>query len=243
MGRPFSDITIYNPSIHKQGTVEWREETALVNFVSDLYMQNMNGYKPPKTTRITIQPTYHDIWDKSWKTGSIVAIAPYFNSGTFSSLDKEGKYKVVLDLIQTATIQLSDQYHWDKTVFEKAYQKTLDDNFSFRVEYPGKLSRDRKKRGSYVILKTEFITSTYIEIYHCDTLITKKLFEKPNQFWYDYAYYLGSGCKWFDNDRFGVAFGKGKLEMWYSLLEDKVAFYQNGQPVQEVNFGEYFLFN
>lgn len=92
----------------------------------------MNGYKPPKTSRITIQPAYHEIWNRTWRNGSIVSIAPFFSHEEFSSLDKPGKYKYILDLIQTATTQLCDEYQWDKMIFKNAYKKTLDtlQNFS-----------------------------------------------------------------------------------------------------------------
>ncbi|MGB4844306.1 MAG: hypothetical protein WBP16_07565 [Ferruginibacter sp.] len=82
MGAPFSDITLYTPIPYSVGTPEYIEDVSLQNFVSNLYVQNMNGYKPPKTSRITIHPAYHEIWNRTWKTGSIVAIAPFF------SLDK-----------------------------------------------------------------------------------------------------------------------------------------------------------
>jgi hypothetical protein len=66
MGAPFRDITLYTPTPFKVGTHEFIEEVSLINFVSDLYVQNMNGYKPPKTSRITIQPAYYEIWDRTW---------------------------------------------------------------------------------------------------------------------------------------------------------------------------------
>src|SRR4051812_3443242 len=110
MGTPFSDITLYTPSPHEVGTPEYWEETCLQNFVSDLYVQKMNGYKPPKTTRITIQPAFQEAWNRTWKNGSIVDIAPYYNYNEYASLDKKGKYKYILDLIQRATLQLSKEY-------------------------------------------------------------------------------------------------------------------------------------
>jgi len=48
MGTPFSDITLYTPTSNNVGTPEYIEQVSLQNFVSDLYVQNMNGYKPPK---------------------------------------------------------------------------------------------------------------------------------------------------------------------------------------------------
>jgi len=243
MGAPFSDITIYSPTPYTVGTAEYWEETSLINFVSDFYVQNMNGYKPPKTSRITIQPAYHDIWNRTWKNGSIVAIAPFFSHDEFSSLNKSGKYKYILDLIQTATMQLSDEYKWDKEVFETAYKKTLDSNFNFRIEYPSKQSKDRKKSGVFVITKTETITSAYVDININGTTTTKKLFDKKNSWWYDCIYYLARHNKWFDNDRFGVGFGKGKIDIWYSLDKNAVELYDNGQQVTEIDFRKYFLFN
>ena len=120
MGAPFSDIALYTPTPHTVGTTEYWEDTSLKNFVSDLYVQKMYGYKPPKTTRITIQPAYHDIWTRTWKNGSILAIAPFYSHDEYASFDKKGKYKYILDLIQVATLQLSEEYKWDRTVFEKA---------------------------------------------------------------------------------------------------------------------------
>ena len=71
MGAPFSDITLYTQTSNSVGTPEYIEQVSLQNFVSDLYVQNMNGYKPPKTSRITIQTAFHDIWNRTWKNGSM----------------------------------------------------------------------------------------------------------------------------------------------------------------------------
>jgi hypothetical protein len=243
MAAPFSDITIYNQTSYAIGTPEYGEEKSLINFVSDLYVQNMNGYKPPKTSRITIQPAFHNIWNRTWKNGSIVAIAPFFSHDEFCLLDKFGKYKYILDLIQTATTELSDEYQWNKEVFQNAYNKTLESNFKFRIEHPRKKSKDKKKSGVFVIEKSETITSAYVEIDINGSITTVKLFDKKNSWWYDCVYYLARGNKWFDNNRFGIAFGKGKIEMWYSVDKNAVEFYESGQQVTTIDFTKYFLFN
>ena len=144
MGTPFSDITIYAGTSHQVGTTDYNEDTALVNFVSDLYVQKMHGYKPPKTSRITIQPAYHKIWNRTWKNGSIISIATFFNNEDYKLLDRNGKYSYLLELIQTSVLQLSDEYNWDKSVFEKAYKEVLDSNFTFQNIYPPKKSREIK---------------------------------------------------------------------------------------------------
>lgn len=147
MGAPFSDITLYTSIPHRRETPEYWEEVSLKNYISDLYMQKMHGYKPPKTSRITIQPAYNKIWNRTWKTGSIVTIAPYYNYDDYATLDKKGKYRYILDLIQRATIPLSEEYNWDKSVFENAYREVLESGFRFKIEYPAKRSRDKKKTG------------------------------------------------------------------------------------------------
>jgi hypothetical protein len=88
MGAPFSDISLYLPTPHSVGTSEYDEEMSIENFVNDLYVSKMNGYKPPKTSRITLQPAYHKIWNRTWKNGSIVTIAPYYNYENMHRLTK-----------------------------------------------------------------------------------------------------------------------------------------------------------
>ena len=78
MGMPFSDISLYTPIPHKVGTPEYWEVTSLENFVSDLYVRKMNGYKPKGATRITIQPSFHGTWVKPGKIGSIISTASSF---------------------------------------------------------------------------------------------------------------------------------------------------------------------
>ena len=242
MGAPFSDITLYTPTSNTVGTPEYIEEISLQNFVSDLYVQKMNGYKPPKTSRITIQPAFHDTWKRTWKNGSIVAIAPFFSLDTYLSFDKKGKFKYTLDLIQSATLPLSDEYGWDKTVFENAYQQVLESDFVFQINSTSKRSRDKKKEARLIIEKTETITSVYVNI-QTEISITRKLFDKKNLWWYDCVYILARHTKWFDKEKFGISYGKGKIEIWYSLENDEVELFENGNRVTEIDFSKYFMFN
>ena len=222
MGVPFSDITLYTPIPHTVGTPEYIEETSRQNFISDLYVQKMYGYKPPKTSRITIQPAYHDVWNRTWKNGSIVAIAPFYNHEEYASLDKYGKYKYILDLIQIATLQLSDEYQWDRAVFEKAYKEIIESNFEFIIIYPAKMSRDKKKVGQVVIEKTERITTLNL-LFTTGTDVKKvKLFDNRNWFWYDIAYEMAKNSKWLDNDSFGVYSKKSDRFGYYSLHDDVI---------------------
>ncbi len=242
MGARFSDITLYTPTSNSVGTPEHIEQVSLQNFVSDLYVQNMNGYKPPKTTRINIQPAFHGIWNRSWKNGSIVSIAPFFSLDKYSGHDKKGKLKYTLDLIQSATLSLSDEYGWDKTIFENAYQQVLKSEFVFKIESNFKLSRDKKKEARLIIRKTETITAVYVNI-QSESSVIVKLFEKKNHWWHDCVYILARHAKWFDRERFGISYSKGKIEIIYSLEKNEVEFFENGNRVTGINFSKYFMFN
>ena len=222
MGAAFSDITLYTPTPHKNDTSEYWEDTSLENYVSDLYVQKMYGYKPPKTTRITIQPAYHDIWDRTWKYGSIVSIAPFYNYDEYVSLDKKGKYKYILGIIQASTLQLSDEYGWDKKVFEKAYEEVIKSDFQFKVEYLSKMSRDRKKSGQVVIEKTQKVTTLYLLIINGECSKKIKLFENRNWFFYDVAYEIAKNSKWLDNNTFGVYSKKTGRYGYYSLIDQVI---------------------
>jgi hypothetical protein len=242
MGATFTDITLYTPTPHAVGTPEYIEEASLQNFVSDLYVQKMYGYKPPKTTRITIQPAYHDIWNRTGKNGSIITIAPFYSHEKYASLDRQEKYKYILDLIQNATLQLSDKYHWDKTVFEKAYKEIIDNNFKFEINYPTKLSKDKKKSANLSIEKTEILTSVYVTIEANGSVIKTKLFDKENVGWYDCVYFLARHSKWLDTNKFGINYAKGKIKIWYSMEDNEVEFFENGIKVTEIDFKKYFIF-
>lgn len=222
MGAPFSDITLYAPTLHAVGTPEYWDETSLNNFICDLYVQKMNGYKPPKTSRITIQPGFHGIWDRTWKTGSIVAIAPFYNYEIYTSLDRKGKYKYILDIVQASTLQLSEEYHWDRTVFEKAYNDIIESNFEFTILYPKKMSRDKQKFGQVIIEKTEKVTTLYLAFNFSGKIKKVKLFDKKNWFWYDTAYEMAKNSRWLDNNTFGVSSKKNDKFGYYSLVDDVI---------------------
>lgn len=162
MSTPFSDITIYAPTKYAAGTSEWREEASLHNYICDLYCTKMNGYKPPGVTRITIQPAYHKEWERSWKMGSLVSIAPEFDYPHYLTLDKQSKYQYILDLVQGAVLQLCEEYKWDRNVFEQAYQQIIDNEFVYRLSYPSKMSRDKKKVAHIYVEKTETVTSAFM---------------------------------------------------------------------------------
>jgi len=240
MPAPFCDITLYLNTGTRAGTDEYREETRVVNYISDLYCQCMAGYKPPGCSRVTIQPYYHKIRKRTWKTGSIIAIAPAFEPGKFEELDKTGKFHYLLEIIQQCMLLLSKEYHWDVSVFEKAHALVLEKNFIFNFAYPPTLSKSRKMSAFVSIEKTGRVTTLYANINTGDSKIKVILYEKANSFWYDCSYILTRHTKWFDSERFGIHYPKGKISVWYSLTDKVVCTFQDDLPVEKIDFRRSF---
>jgi hypothetical protein len=242
MSTPFSDITLYAETRYGNDTPEYWEETSLQNYISDLYISKMHGYKPPQTTRVSIIPAYHKIWNRTWTHGSLKLIAPEFNYEKYLSLDKRGKYQYVLDIIHTSMIQLSEEYNWDMHVFEKAHREVLQSDFQFRIDYPLKTSRDKKHSARLYIEKTEVLTSLYAEFSIGESFKTAKFFDKRNWFWYDSIYRLVKTNKWFDNDRFGIYHKPLNWMVWYSLKDEKITFERENVQYDQMNIDDLFRF-
>lgn len=105
------------------------------------------------------------------------------------------------------------------------------------------MSRDKKKVAKLIIEKTETLTSLYLDITIKGVVAPKiKLFDKKNTWWYDCTYILLRHNKWLDIDRFGISY-KGVIEIWYSIEENEITFYENKSRVTEIDFKKFFLFN
>lgn len=242
MGANFSDITLYCPTAYSVGTREYYEEKALQNYISDLYIICMRGYKPPNTTRVCIQPSFYNIWDKSWKNGSIISTAVYFDYDLYSRLKVQEKYRHILDTIHQTMLQLSEEYNWEKSVFEKSYEEVITNNFLFKIDYPIKMSRDRKKYANISLIKTETTSIINALIISEGKKLSIKLIEKKNWWWYDSAYQIVKSSKWFDNDKFGLTYKPLNWNVWYSLKDDAVIFETNGVQSDKMNIEKIFRF-
>ena len=242
MGTPFSDITLYAPTPHTVGSNQYIEETALKNYICDLYGICMHGYKPPNTTRVSIQPSFYNIWAKTWRDGSLISVAAYFNYDEYSKLSTKDKYKYILEIVHGTMLKLSLEYKWDKRVFEKAYHEILENDFTFKIDYPKKQSRDKQKHANIVLTKTEMTTTISILLENSGEISLIKLFDKKNWWWYDSTYKLAKYSKWFDNDRFGLFYKPKNWGVWHSIKDNKIVFEKEGILSDRNNVGDVFTF-
>jgi len=214
---PLTDITVYYDG--EKGWTEFRFET---NYICDMYHDRLDGYKPPKTTRICLYLRDKKIFEKPNYFGSICSCDVEFDFAKYKSIeDKSDRYKFILDSIHNTILEMADILKWDNDVFIKSYDSILRDNFKFIKEYPKKTSRDKKAVGQVIIDKTETKTILKLKISNGQSLETK-LIEKKNWFWFDSGYQLADKMKWIDKNNFGYKSNKSEREVYYSLPDNRV---------------------
>lgn len=220
MGFPLTDITIYYyGKVIKMPPADY-DFRYTANYVSDYYFASLNGYKPPKTSRITIMLRTNLEKRNPGYFGSICGTQTNFDEQKYLSLSKFEKYKYLLELIHEPIMELADSYNWDKTVFENAYKKLLETDFKFEKYYPEKKSRDRKIICQPLVTKTQEKSILHLVISRGSDKYNKVLLEKGNGFWYDGIYYFAKKCKWIDKSTFG--FNWDGDYCYYSINDDKI---------------------
>jgi hypothetical protein len=138
MGAPLNDITIYyNGHTIKDGTKDC-EFRRLVNYITDFYHDSLNGYKPLKTSRITIQLGPERIFEHPKYFGSICTYDNIIDESKYLNFTKKEKYKYILEILHTTILEIADYLNWDKSVFTKSYNHILNNDFKFEKEYSAK---------------------------------------------------------------------------------------------------------
>jgi hypothetical protein len=215
---PLTDITVYFDNEQEPWT-DLRYET---NYISDMYHDRLNGYKPPKTGRICLHLRDKKILEKPNYFGAICSYDIEFDFTKYKSIEKKSdRYKFILDSVHKTILEIAKILNWDKEVFIKSYDSILRDDFKFIKEYPTKISRDKKTVGQITIEKTETKTILKLKIKNGQSIDTK-LIEKKNWFWFDSGYQLADKMKWIDKNNFGYKSKKTDKEVYYSLRDRRV---------------------
>lgn len=211
------DVSVYYDPGQKD-----KDLARLSNYVSELYYTNLERYKPPKTSRITLTFQEQIPFDKPIFTGSICGYYVPFDKRELESIrDRKEKYIFLLVKIHTGCVELADKLNWDRDVFENAYRKSLASGLKLIKEYKQIKSRDRKHWGQCILQKTEERSILKARIGNSQ-IEEVKLLEKKNWYIFDSANRIGEKMKWLDNDKFGF---KGKTSgqyLFYSISERKV---------------------
>jgi len=219
---PLNDITIYDLfndlNLSEQEKTEFAHET---KFVCELFHFNMNNYKPPHTARICLNVALSEQPLVPSFFGSICHSSHYFNKDKYFNLDKNGKYKFLLNYIYGATMKLAAELNWNKDVFIDTYNRAKQMNFVFKVEFPAKFSPDRQKKGQAILERTEERSILTLHIFGSNIDEKTLLFDKMNTYPLDVSERIAKQCKWIDNDKFGFQDRKSKLTIHYNCSRKK----------------------
>lgn len=198
MSHKLNDITLYysfGGDINKKFTMKQ-------NVISDLYIQYLNGYKPPKTSRITVRLTEQD--NINGYIGSILGVEIKFDKDNYWTLSDKKQNQAILDTVHYVAMLCADKYGWDKSIFKEAYSKVMETDFKYIFEGKKKTSRDRKHKAAIELKKNETCTTISVVFYDkSDNKIkTIELFKS-----FQHSMFYGGIIKknkWFNNREFGL---------------------------------------
>ena len=211
MSHKLHDITLY---YFDDAGDQSKRFTVRQNVVSDLYVHFLESYKPPKTTRISIMlKNPGEAINQTHYSGSIVIGDVSFDKTAFWNASADDQKRMILDVTHSFAIRCAGEFRWDKTVFNRAYQRVLDANYIFKTESRPKFSPDRRLKAALMIEKNEEKTVISASIYHSTgkKLTTIPLFESfQNEMFYGG---LVKNFKWFSKHEFGVYSKAGQIKI------------------------------
>ncbi len=222
---PFTDITLYfQCDLSKLGALK-SELGVESRYVADFYHNSLNGYKPPKTGRLTIMldsNSAHPGFQSPSFFGAICSIRNTFDTAKYSSLTKPGRYQYLLDTIHQTCLICVDRLKWERSIFEEAYSTLLSHQFKYSRNYPEKHNRSRTHKARIVLEKDE--TSSFLFCCIAESCGKSEqrflLRQSSNLYWYDPVYRLAKSAKWFNNDCFG--FSSQIAKMYFSVSQNSV---------------------
>jgi hypothetical protein len=215
MSHKLDDITLY---YYPLGDLS-KKFTVKQNVVSDLYVQFLNGYKPPKTSRISVTLDDNDYIRGYF--GSILTVDAQFDKDNYWTLSEEQKNLTILNIVHRIALQCADKYNWEKGIFQDAYDNVLKVDFKYEFEGEKKISKDRQHKAAIQLKKDE--TCTTITVIFYDRSGNKiKSVELLKSF--QHVMFYGNilkKIKWFNSRAFGWYTTNEEITIIASLDKDK----------------------
>ena len=115
-----TDVTLYDEFHPAEGQRQFQHRA---NYVSGLFWQCLHGYKPPRTTRISITLVSREQAPYASMAGSVACIYQYAHAPTYDALADSDKLHYLLNCLHEAANNLCQTFAWDIEVFEHAYQQ------------------------------------------------------------------------------------------------------------------------
>ncbi len=198
MSYGFYDITLYGNSEY----INNRVFAARNNLISDLYIDFLSGAKPKGTTRISADIGTED--DVKGYFGSILRVDVYFNEKEYQLSPPKKQDQIILDTIHRIAILCAEKYGWDKTIFDQAYWKVIESDFTYKKELKKKFSNDKKHQASLLLEKDGNSATISVNFYDPKGEFIKSV-ELLKSFHHEMYYKKAlTNNKWFSNLDFGI---------------------------------------
>lgn len=211
------------------------EKTRL--YIADAYQTNLDSYKPCKATRIGIYLCEKELWNgKPWFNGSICHLPAQFDKIKYPELSSTEAKLYLLNLIHSTILEFCEDLQWEKSKFEQAYLKLVENHLNYLKEYPVKTSSDKKNFAQVVVRKTQEFTIVYFRVNSMEL----KVYEIENRFYEDPTDKFVSKNKWFDNNTFGISASVDEFRFFYSLNSNKIEYRIESKYSDEANLRERF---
>ncbi|WP_413668717.1 hypothetical protein ACEN9X_01450 [Mucilaginibacter sp. Mucisp86] len=198
MGYGFYDITLYRQSENSNN----KDFAIRNNLISDLYIDFLNGYKPPGTTRISVNIGNEDYIRGYF--GSILNVEAIFNEKEYWLSQPENQNKIILNTIHRIAIFCAEKYGWDRAFFDNAYNKVIECGFIYKKELKRKPSKDRKHQASLLLEKNGDSATISVNFYNPKGEFLKSV-KLLKSFHHTMHYKKAlTNNRWFNNLDFGI---------------------------------------
>ena len=213
---------LYDITLYYKGSGEIAKEFAMKqNLVSDLYVQYLNGYKPPKTTRISVNLDDQDEV-RGYCGSSILSVYAHFDKDEFWTLTNEEQKISILSTVHRIALLCADKYDWDKEIFESAYKKVIEVDFKYEFKFKKKSSPNRQYKACLQLNKNEKYATLSV-IFFDKSEHEIKVVELLKTFQHEmfYGNFIKKN-KWLNNQDFGVYSRNEEIVIKASLDKEKL---------------------
>jgi len=195
-------------------------------FISKLYSRFISGVKIENLRKIAIQlvnsPDAAHIIPTN-KLTKVCLIYRYFDLKNYENETSEtNRYKILLDLILDALLEMSEKFNWPKEAFKNAYSEVTKSEFKNEyVLLAPKLSNDRRYSASLVVVRDKEYSSIFIEL--IDKKYEggiKKIELIKISFYEDDLSNIAKSLKWVNNEEFVISNREEEINFKYSIQKN-----------------------
>ncbi len=195
-------------------------------FVSKLYSRFISDVKIENLRKIAIQLVNSHDAAHIIPTNKLTKVCLVYRYFEWQNLENEAleinRYKILLDLILDAILEISGKFNWPVEPFKNAYLEVT--KTGFKNEYvllAPKLSNDRRYSASLVVVRDKEYSSIFIELIdkkHEGGI--KKIELIKISFYEDDLSNIAKSLKWVNNEEFVISNREEEINFKYSIQKN-----------------------